>query len=150
MAVVKVVKKETPNITWSRARIFAFLKAFLIKEDPELKNDSYALEDAITILDSAMYYTEGEIDGCCAFLVIHTLSVNGVKLSDETLAKFILNLYDGVEGNKPDQGTILATTVPSQKAEIAVLKAAGFVEVLQTKNTRTRNVVTMWQADIRR
>lgn len=40
---------------------------------------------------------------------------------------------------------VLATTIPTQKSEIALLRALGFVKKFSTKNPATKNIVTMWE-----
>lgn len=93
-------------------------------------------------VESALNYSSEPLDGCCAFFVISDLSSCGS--GRKALAQAALNLQEDASGYT----SILATTIPVQRAEIAVLKKLGFESVFSQTNKRTGNKITFWKGNL--
>jgi len=113
------------------------------KKQRKLDPDSPDLIDENLTLDNATFDLDCEqLSGCCGVLEISTL--DNLDNSEVGRAKFLIAC-----ANYRHAGIIIATTIPSQRNAVAVLKATGF-EPLSAFAGNTHNRITLWQLRLRR
>lgn len=107
--------------------------------DPE--TDYYAQDEV-----GAMNFGGGEeLAFCCGIEEIGGFGCIRLEPTRQELAITCLQIK-----NATSTSTVLATTIPKQSNVAKILKAIGFQAIVSTTNPKTKNKVTLWQADIKR
>lgn len=116
-------------------------------------------QDVVTTL----YFDECQFNGCCGILELHDLYARVKSVDEEDIdmwtdergrefntdkhyvsRKEIKELKADFNRRLGRKAMLVASTIPSQKGEIEILKATGWKPLCKSVNKSTGRMITLW------